>query len=106
MSSEDGVIIPKHVADKVRTELTNEYISVFGDIQSEMVTSLTKKEMIQRYALNIKFWKKRTPLLTPHMSVEELAKHAICDNACRNLFARCSEYEILEEVQLNYNTSL
>ena len=100
LNASNGVTIPKAVVEEMQLVLTAEYKRVFGD---EAVTNVHKETMsrdamIQRYVKNIHFWKAQKPQLSPSMSIHDLAKHAICENAVRNLSARCAEYGILEEM--------
>lgn len=103
MSSSGGVTIPRAVVEEMQRVLAQEYKKTFGEKtpSDTRKASLSRDEMIQRYVDNIKFWKTQTPELSPSMSIHDLARHAICENAVRNLSARCAEYGILEEMNAN-----
>ena len=99
-SKDGGITIPKEIFEKVKSILTEDYKTKFGDnsTNNSNTEHLSKDEFVRRYADNISFWKERTPELKPDMSIEDLARHAITSNAVSRLNAYCTEKGVVEEV--------
>ena len=99
-NTDGGVTIPKEVFEKMKSMLTENYKTKFGDNSTNNSNNerLSKYEFVQRYAENILFWKECTPELKPDMSIEDLARHAITSNAISRLNAYCTEKGVVEEV--------
>ena len=99
-----AVTIEKDVHEKCMISLKNEYVRTFG-MESFQNTekSYSREEYIQIYAKNIKFWKNKIPdidVTNPTTITQtQLAKHAICTNAVKNLEAQIKKMNIHKEIE-------
>ena len=71
----------------------------FGDMRQEK--SFTRDELIDKYAADIQFWKKREPAIDVNRkpNMRTICAHAIATNAQSAMWRLCSEKGIHAEVE-------
>jgi hypothetical protein len=101
------VSIDKQSRVRAMKSLTNKYKQQFGEdvLKSTIQTqNYSEREWIMKYAENIKFWKDEVPDLVPNMTQFSMAKHAICTNAISQLWIKCEEMHVKDQVQSQLDT--
>lgn len=93
------ITIPKDVYDRQLGLLREAYGTAFGEgALSNARRSFSHAATVQRYALVIDFWTRQTPAVKPGLSIDDVARHAICTNAIQQAQRTVEEYGIAAEV--------
>ena len=103
------IAIDKKSRMRAMKSLTNKYKLKFGEchLNEDLSKNVryTHREWILKYAENIEFWKSEVPDLVPNMRNFSIAKHAICTNAMSQLWQKCEEMGVRNEVQLQLDAN-
>ena len=94
-----SVTIPREIHERMVKKFRLEYEDEFGDMSQEK--SFTRDELIDKYAADIQFWKKREPTIDVNRkpNMRTICSHAIATNAQSAMWRLCSEKGILSEVE-------
>ena len=94
-----SVTIPKELHERMVKTFRMEYEDEFGDMEAEKTFS--RSELIEKYARDIRFWKKREPVIDPNKrpNMRTVCAHAITTNAQSTMWRLCTEKNITEEVE-------
>ncbi len=94
-----AVTIPGDMHAKMIETYRREYEDEFGCMDKEC--AYTRDELIDKYAKDILFWKKRVPTIetSKRPSTRQICAHAIATNAVTNMWSLCREKKIEVEVQ-------
>lgn len=94
-----AVTIPKEMHERMVKKFRHEYEDEFGDMCRER--SFTRTELIEKYAMDIAFWRRREPVIDAQRKpdMRAICAHAITTNAQNAMWALCSERGIREEVE-------
>ena len=75
------VTIPKEVFDSQIDIMRSEYIREYGgEALSDEMRSFSRTQTVARYRAMMHFWQSRLEPARPGMSIEDVARHAICSN--------------------------
>lgn len=94
-----SVTIPRKTHERMVNQFRLEYEDEFGDMSQEK--SFTRDELIDKYAADIQFWKKREPAIDVNRKpdMRTICAHAIATNAQSAMWRLCSEKGIHAEVE-------
>ena len=94
-----SVRISAQTLTEAQKSLQKLYLSEFGENSlSEEKKQYTRDELISKYAHNLLFWNKHLPDVQPSMTEFTNAQHALCSNGIEQLWNKCDEYNIRQEV--------
>ena len=90
-----------------KKSLKNLYKVYFGENSlNDTEKEYTRDELILKYGKNLMFWNIHLPDVKPNMTEFTNAKHFISSNAIEQLWKKCDEYNIRNEVELYIKVSL
>lgn len=94
-----SVTIPRETHERMVKQFRLEYEDEFGDMCEEK--SFTRDELIDKYATDLLFWKKREPVIDVNRkpNMRTICAHAITTNAQSAMWELCSEKGIHAEVE-------
>lgn len=94
-----GVTIPAKLHASMLKTFEHEYVDEFGPLDA--VRPYTREELVDKYARDVRFWKKRVPEITRDRrpSIREVCAHAIATNALANMKKLIGERGIEEDVR-------
>jgi hypothetical protein len=92
--------IPEEIRKQEMSKLQKEYEKQFGEVsEQEATVNYSKTELAHIYAQNLLFWSSRITTRSPRM-MKDIARRAICENACMNIKKYLKEIEIENDVNI------
>lgn len=92
--------IPDEIRKQEMSKLQQEYEKQFGNVsEQEATVNCSKTELAHIYAQNLLFWSSRITTRSPRM-MKDIARRAICQNACMNIKKYLKEIEIENDVNM------
>lgn len=93
--------IPEEIRKQEMSKLQKEYEKQFGDVsEQEATVNYSKTELAHIYAQNLLFWSSRITTHSPRHVMKDIARRAICENACMNIKKYLKEIEIENDVNI------
>lgn len=94
-----AVTIPGDMHARMIETCRKEYEDEFGCMDEQR--TYTRDALVDKYADDILFWKKRVPEIdtSKRPSTRQICAHAISTNALTNMWSLCREKKIETEVQ-------
>ena len=93
--------IPEEIRKQEMAKLQKEYEKQFGEVsEQEATVNYSKTELAHIYAQNLLFWSSRITTSSPRMMMKDIARRAICENACMNIKKYLKEIEIENDVKI------
>jgi hypothetical protein len=94
-----SVTIPSDLHARMVKTFRHEYQDEFGNMDLQI--GYTRDELIEKYANDICFWKKRAPTIDAQKkpNLRTVCAHAIATNAIANMWKLCDDKDIRSEVE-------